>query len=1364
MKRNKQEFPSFGKALAKARRLARWNQAEFAERAGVGQQTVSKWERGVIVPGEAIRQKLLAIFPEDVAATLRETVDKSGLVRRASSTLSTAARATRLNLDHLTAEQFQSFSADLLQALFPDATVNIYGVSGDAQEGIDIEVHFPEGYRYTAQCKRVKNFGPKKVREAVRAYTGSAKKKFLLISRAATGQTREAAKTYARQGWKLWDVDDISRKLRYLPGDKARVIVDAYAPSQRKDFLGIEQPSPFLAPNTFFRELLRPQAIFSHVWGIVGRSAELAELKEGFARRSAVVTIVGAGGAGKSRLALEFLTQIAASAPERPIRVLAHGATVAPADVEQYRDQQAIFLIEDAHDRDDVEGIVSLFRQLSPGSMLIVTTRPYGVERLDALLARQGLDRHSQTVPLRDLGRDDLERLATEILTARRFRTDLAKEIARLADRSPLFTVIASNLVAEKRMHPSVLSNEDAFKRQVLAHFRDVLTQALVRDSGEQSKARNYLNLVAVLQPLDLSGSEFAAALEALYKHPATDYDRVKQLLVDASVLVTRGGRARIVPDMLGDYILEQACSAVGGRKGSFPERVLSTLQPGQLRNVLHNLAKLDWRLTVQEGLAPRASAQIWRVIEGMYKDRGGARERILEAVESAAYFLPEQALEFLDSVESEPSGARVDRVCRIIRNAAYHRPYVRNAAERLWELGKNMPGQLNSLPGHPIRHLQALASIEPGKPIEYNQDILEFGLELLNRPDAATYAWSPFDFLEPILATEGDTHTSKGNAIVINYFTVNVETLAPLRRQLLDAAFRLAESPDLRLALRAVQMIGNAALRYPMGQFGNPPAEEARPVLEKEFVAILQRFEALVRRKTLDPLVVMEIVRAVSWHAGYAEGPTREAAEAVLQVVPKSFEQDLTECLVEGWGHHRERASGDPTRDIKVWENHQREVARALREQVGTVARALEVLRERLRVFASAGQAFHGQPHIFIRLLCDEWPDAARSIAKTALADPADPLVQYTEQGLGALLVMGPDKVGAIAKALLDTENADLKRRVAFAYGHSVRSGRRLHDEDVAMLERLFTDEDELTVRYAISALRSIAPENPPLAKALFFKTTVGESSKTADELASIFCGSDRLRDSFTPEDVKSFLDKLVGLAEIEDYWLQDMLSVLSGLHQATVLDFLLTRITQVEKDARGHSYRAIPFHWNQKARFKFRATGYLRTALARILALAREAKEHGWKERHAINGLFAAVAENIDSEVRECLSEYLRTADAYGVAAVSQVLSEMPSDFVFSDVEFVENFLRDAGRFGRERQEEAQFALYRAATTGMRSGTRGKPFPQDIALKQNAEAALARIRPGSPARKLFTWIRDHAQQQIERAHRDAELLEEEE
>lgn len=1355
----------FANTLKAARKRMRWTQGGLASRLKVGQQTVSKWERGTVIPSIDAAEKLLALFPEDSALELREALkDELGKLRREVLTVSTTSLATRLNLDHLTAEQFQAFSADLFHSIYPEAKVNVYGVSGDVQKGLDIEIRFREGYRYTAQCKRVKNFGPQKVVDAVRAHPGTAKRKFLLITRLATQQTREKAKKYEKRGWDLWDIDDISRQVRYLPSDRTRVLIDTYAPGQRREFLGIDQPSPFSPPKAFFREFLRPHAIFSHTWAIVGRSTELRELKEAVEEDAAFITIVGAGGSGKSRLALEFLTQLGNAEPERTLRVLAQGATVTAADVEKYREARGVVLIEDAHDRDDLEGILSLFRQLAPDATLVLTTRPYRLEHLESVLARQGLDDRSRFVRLRDLSREHLETLAREVLTARKFRPDLAEDIARVADRSPLFVVVASNLVAEKRLHPRVLANEDTFKKQVLAHFRDVLTQSLVEDPGEQQRAREILNLVAVLQPVDLGGTEFVASLEAIYKRQADEYDLVKQLLIDASVLVARGGRSRIVPDMLGDYILEQACAGAGARTGTFPERVLAGLQPRQLRNVLHNLAKLDWRLSVREGLTARASTQVWRAIESLYQENEGAREGILEAVESAAYFLPGQALEFLDNVDATPLATRVDRVSRIIRNAAYHREYVRDAAERLWELGKDKPAQLNSRPDHPIRQLQGLASIEPGKPVEYNADVVEFGLELLSEPDAAAYAWSPFEFLEEVLATEGTTHTAKGNAIQIGHFTVNLKTFAPLRKRVIDAAFRLVEHADPRLSLRAVQTIGNAALRYPIGAMGNAPAKDARPILEKEFVETIGRFEKLVSRGHLDPLVVLQIVRAISWHVGYANDPTRKAAQAVLAAVPRSFGQDLTECLVEGWGHHRERSADEPIRRIEAWHEHQQEVGRTLRTKLDCVEKAIDALRERLALFNSAGQAFQGQPHIFIRLLCEEWPELARAITEVALKNPGDLLARYTEQALGSLLASGTSEGTALARALVATGHIDLKRRVACAYSYSLRGSGRAQDDDLAMLEVLLSDDDEMTVQYAVNALNKIAIENPPLGKELLFKINVGASAKTADELAGLLCNCEPLRNRFKADDVKRCLAKLIALSEIEEYWIQEMVGIFSGSHPDVMLEFLLSRITQAETAPRGYNYRAIPFHWDQKTRLKFRESGYLRIAMARVLDFAREAQERKSKESYAINELFSAVVGHFDVEVRDYLSEYLAKADTHGIAAVTQVLSETSGDFVFTEVEFVEQLLRHAARFGRKRKEGAQFALYRATTTGLRSGTRGKPFPEDVAMKKSADETLARIRPGSPARKLFTWIRDHAQDQIKRSNLEAELLEEEE
>lgn len=1275
--------------------------------------------------------------------------------------MSTTALATKLNLDHLTAEEFQAFSADLFQSIYPETKVNVYGVSGDVQEGLDIEIRFPEGHRYTAQCKRVKNFGPQKVVAAVRNHSGVAKKKFLLITRLATRQTREKAKNYEKRGWELWDIDDISRQVRHLSSDRARVLVDTYAPGQRKAFLGIDQPSPFSSPETFFREFRRPHATFSHAWVIVGRSNELRELQEALEGDAACIAIVGPGGSGKSRLALEFLTRLGDAWPTRTLRVFDQGVSLSPADVEQYRDARGIFLIEDAHDRSDLEGVLSLFRQLAPDATLLLTTRPYGLEYLESLLERQGLEDRTRLVQLRRLSHDDLEMLAREILTAREFRPDLAEDIARAADHSPLFVVIASNLVAEKRLHPRVLGNEEAFKKRVLAHFRDVLRESLVKDTAEQTKAREILNLVAVLQPVDLGGAAFATSLETIYKRHVGEYDRMKQLLADASVLVARGGWTRIVPDMLGDYIIEQGCAPDPGRAGTLPERVLAALQPGQLRNVLHNLAKLDWRLSVKDGPTARVSSQFWRAIESLYREREGGRDGILEAVESAAYFLPGQALEFLDNVDTGAEGNQVARVSRILRNAAYHREYVRDAAERLWELGKDLPGQLNSQPGHPIRQLQGLASIEPGKPVACIADVVEFGLELLDEPDAAMHVWSPFEFLEQALATEGRTHTAKGSAIEIRPFTVSINTVAPLRKRVIDAAFRLVEHADPRLSLRAVRAIAHA-LRYPMGAMGSAPAKE---LLEKEFVETLARFEELVRRGHLDPLVVTEILRAISWHAGYANDPTRLAAQAIIDAVPQSLDQDLTECLLEGWGLHRERHEDDhPTQRIEAWHKHQQEVGRALRKQLASPAKVIDLLRERLTSFKAVGHAFNGEPQVFIRLLCEEWPELSRAIVELAAKNPGDPLAQYTEQALGTLLASAADGRIALAKALLGGGDIDLKRRVACAYGYSLRGPGRIQSDDLAMLEILLSDEDDITAQYAIKALNKVATDNPLLGKTLFFKANGGASESTARELALLFCNCESLRDSFTAEDVKSCLSKLIALSEIEEYWIQQMVGILSGSHPEVVLECLLSRIMNAETDPRGYSYRAIPFHWNQKARLKFRESGYLRTAMRCVLDFARDAQERQTKHTSEINELFAVVVGHFDAEVRECLSEYLTRTDTHGVAAVSQVLSEASVDFVFCEVEFIEQLLRLAGRFGRKRREGVQFAVYHATTSGMKSGTPGKPFPQDVALKRSADDALARIRPGSPARRLFTWIRDHAQDEIKRSHLEAELLEEDE
>src|SRR6185295_15612633 len=98
----------------------------------------------------------------------REAAGYGGRARQASRSTSKLQPVRplleTLPLQQLSFQQFQGFCALLLELLYEgQATVNQFGVGGDAQDGIDIEARLGNGRYEVFQCKRESRFGRQKV-------------------------------------------------------------------------------------------------------------------------------------------------------------------------------------------------------------------------------------------------------------------------------------------------------------------------------------------------------------------------------------------------------------------------------------------------------------------------------------------------------------------------------------------------------------------------------------------------------------------------------------------------------------------------------------------------------------------------------------------------------------------------------------------------------------------------------------------------------------------------------------------------------------------------------------------------------------------------------------------------------------------------------------------------------------------------------------------------------------------------------------------------------------------------------------------------------------------------------------------------
>src|SRR5207302_8710891 len=122
-----------------------------------------------------------------------------------------------------------------------------------------------------------------------------------------------------------------------------------------------------------------------------------------------------------------------------------------------------------------------------------------------------------------------------------------------------------------------------------------------------------------------------------------------------------------------------------------------------------------------------------------------------------------------------------------------------------------------------------------------------------------------------------------------------------PLRERVVDATIDLLSHKNVKVGVKAAAYLSKA-LRYPMGNLNVRVPQDVRDGWTEEFVGTLGKIEQAVLARKLDPLVLIEVVRSVSWHKQYAGGQTAECAKRLVAAMPKSLEFRTTLALIDGW------------------------------------------------------------------------------------------------------------------------------------------------------------------------------------------------------------------------------------------------------------------------------------------------------------------------------------------------------------------------------------------------------------------------------------------------------------------------------
>jgi len=1325
-----------------AREARGWDQAELARRLGLGQQTVSRWERGETSPrGERLQ-------------LLRVTLGLDG-----AATPPRRPLLEELPFNRLDAYQFEAFCDALASRLYPDAQeVHRYGVSGDKQYGVDIRVVTADGKRVGIQCKKYEKFQPASFAKAVaeldraRARVDSC---VLFLSTRATAAVRRACDELKE--WTIRDSRELSRGVAMLPRDQALTLLDRFFPDMREEFLGERNPSVWQTADEAFPISL-PSPVYSHEFQLVGRTA-LLEAMIAFAvggEGPRVGILTGVAGHGKSRL----LCQLAREHGARhggSVRVLQPGPFT-PDEFEHLpTDDRLLVLIEDAHERSaDLALVVTGVLRARPRARLMIATRPYG--RLvvqQALRAAKVDESETPRWELSALRGEEALALASEILGEG--REHAARVLAHLAADSPLLLVNAATTVRRGRLDISALQSSTDVHRLLL----DVFVQSALSQSQQPDDDRALLHAVAALQPVAMDVPQFQNALSGILQLPFSRISPRLQHMEGNGIVVRRGASVRISPDLLGDVLLaEAAVNAHDGSPTEYLREVREHADGAALANALLNAGRVDWQWNGMGARYGDVLDPLWVVYEDEFK-RGGAytRTALLRLLSKVAPFQPRRVLTLtrwaLDNPTAEddrPSDADwmpgkysqadvLREAPRVLEAVAVDLDQLRSVYDLLWSMGRDDGRPLNQNPEAPLRVLLDLASYAPGKPLEYQEILLDALSDWVAEAPPNPANRMPLALLDPLFSNTAEGRTVEGRTLTLSHYPVRAEAVAPVRRRAAEVLLdQYAAGHEGRAAVAAASLA--EVLRFQSEEF------------DPYNIEFLRELAARVGATRPGPLVSLATRRSLSWAVQHGPAEMSEAAQAVVGALPDSTEHQVALLLHTGTYDASLLPRHEYTESLEAVQNHwaalRHKTVNELRKRPADQAAELLVslMEAGLRVLADHSEGVHA----VLKETLDEFPALVPALLDRLARAEEGAARAMLPAVLHASFEQDAPRTLDTCRALVDDGGAVGVRAVAEALQKYIPEP-SVQEAGALALARALANHPDPTVRAGVIGMAvSMLPTSKDMALDLLTSVPFGETGVVPYRLWWAFTMDGLLSwEQLTDSRHRFFLAQLTALPTLSDHTVQQFVAHVAEADAEAAVGLLRARIERWEEDPTRKNFKPLPHRWSVPLPL---SDSPARLDLMRsVRDWLAQPRENTWCRKHLAPELFWILAGSADELVLGFLLEPYQQGDSELAYAATPFLSKLPKSIVWEQVDFVAVLLKTASRLSEDLFRRTAGELHSAVFSGFRFGTLGQPHQEDLDISGHAQRIRAGLPRGSVVDLFYKALVDSAQDSIDRA-----------
>ena len=1210
------------------------------------------------------------------------------------------------------------------------------------------------------QCKHEQTFGPSDVRAAVAAVLPCAKitSAILALSR-PTASPNARIETSNHDGWELWDGEDLASRVRDLPLDRQLRLISAYFPRLREDFLGVRDPSPWQEVADFDISLAGRLA-YDRDFELTGRDEEFARLEQLVGEYQPLILLVGRGGIGKSRLLIEM----ARTETAREVRFAAKGG-IAPDSFELLPTGAPIVVIDDAMDPEaHFNAVVAGVRQARPDATVLLSVRPNAAEAMQASLGLAEVDVKKITVELGDLASEAAEKLARTAL-GDDAEESITEALAAIGYDCPLLIVLGAHLVRAGNLSTHELTSNAELKSHILTHFADVI----VAGSGDAVRNAS-LVAIATVQPARLEEPDFLDALTGLSGLAPHELMQTIDVLEDLGVVLRRGRSVRVVPDLLGEALLERALVSRSGADNKFADHVAQTVHGNALANAIRSVSMIDFHRRINSD--SRLAKVLWTsLISSALVLPNSERVTMANGVEAVAAVHPGSALDLAEQIINNPAADEPDllsglwggerfrtandterSLSQLIRNACYSLDHMSRGMRLLLNIGLTDARPENQNPSHALRLLREMGEYSPGKPLVFNRAFVEtLGLWLADE-SLAEASGTIISLLKPALAHEVTVTRSKQMTLQITRMNVNTCNTAAVRDRAIELAAGHVNDADLRAAINAVGVL-EEALR----------AQDRDSPVTEEFERVSQALRAGFSNSEVSPPVRLSAFRALNWYANYGRGDRRAFVRELRRDIAIDIDYLVTRLIRGGgWGLDTDEdddsfeenatkvAEGRYGRSQEIAEQTIQGIIAAWSEG-GTDQAIIDHLLTLIRNESHATGRFESADHLFIRLF-DARPSLANfALSSIRLGDQAEMTVQRVAlitliaredpaavDTARALIALGPDGAWVVAST-----TTAINRTLTPTARSVIRELCQLDDARVS--ERLLT-----AARWWDQTEREVALE-------VIERSPVESSPEVAEDVAELLTDG-RIVDwtALQSADRQELLRRFVATPRLASFAFGQLLNAQITVDAISVLRFLQSRITQSETE--GRDYEALPFDWDD--RLDFRASSDFGAVLSDLAEWLTQTDS--WQREMHGTTLFKQIVGSFDEEVLTLILSLMRSGTEREVGLAASLLGQAERTLVLSEPQFVEQAVAIAQTLGSELAERITQALHRAAAYGWGSRTVGEDSPEEIALIKGATVLADKLPAGTPVHDFYVTVAKHARSRMnsERAH-DAQLYE---